>query len=62
MLTITVMFKYCAVGPSQSDETMLQNRKHKDWKTKDQLVSIHSMIVDLKNQKRTHRQTLIITK
>lgn len=56
------MFKYCVVGPSQSNDTMLQNRKHKDWKTKDKLVSTHSMIVDLENQKRIHRQTLIISK
>lgn len=52
MLALTVMFKYCAVGPSQSNDTMLQNRKHKDWKTKDKLVSTHSMIVDLENQKK----------
>ena len=62
MLALTVMFKYRAVGPSQSNETMLQNWKHKDWKTKDKLFSIHNMIVDLKNQKRIHRQTLIISK
>ena len=52
MLALTVMFKYCAVGPSQSNDMMLQNRKHKDWKTKDKLVSTHSMIVDLENQKK----------
>lgn len=50
MLAITVMFKYCAIRPSQNNETVIQNRKHKDWKTKDKLVFIHSMILDLKNQ------------